>query len=88
MHRVCVLRAVSHMINGVNLVAETQNARVAYLTVFTVISLGLLSVAQVYYLRRFFQVSSSPLSLSLHAAARGADLFSDLCRVWPLEVIF
>eukprot|EP00029_Vermamoeba_vermiformis_P003162 TRINITY_DN13538_c0_g1_i1.p1 TRINITY_DN13538_c0_g1~~TRINITY_DN13538_c0_g1_i1.p1 ORF type:complete len:204 (-),score=60.05 TRINITY_DN13538_c0_g1_i1:101-712(-) len=35
--------------------SETQNARVAYLTVFTVISLGVLSVAQIYYLRRFFQ---------------------------------
>jgi hypothetical protein len=49
---------VSHMIDGVNPVAETQNARVAYLTVFTVVSLAVLSVAQVYYLRRFFQVST------------------------------
>ncbi len=52
------------MIDGVNLVAETQNARVAYLTVFTIISLGLLSVAQVYYLRRFFQVSNRLLGSS------------------------
>lgn len=60
------------MIDGVNPVAETQNARVAYLTVFTVVSLGVLSVAQVYYLRRFFQVST--LFLVSSSAQLAADV--------------